>query len=499
MLGCKFSTTHPNSIDSEAESNQAMSTATCPVYVDLDDTLISTDMLWESICLLAAQQPFRALSLPIWLLRGKAGFKRAIAQRVSFDPARLPYRSQVLDYLREEKAKGRRLVLATASDGLMAEPIAAHLGFFDAVLASDGEMNLLSEVKLDAIQRDCGGSEFEYLGNSTADIPVWRHAAVAILVQPSAGAVRAAESFEGEVKRFSTDSPGLAPAIKSMRIYQWIKNALLWVPLLLAHQLSNFEKVTQVAIAFACFCSIASATYLLNDLLDIESDRRHERKRMRPFAAGTLPIPTGVALLSCLMLGGFGLSFAALPLIATGMLAIYTVLTITYSLYLKQKLFLDVLVLAGLFTHRVLAGAVAADVRLSPWLLAFCMFMFLSLALLKRYAELLATEDIGAESDARRAYEVTDAGMIETMGLAAGYMAVLVLCLFVTSDDVSRLYPRPNVLWLIMPPFLYWVSRMWFLARRKILLDDPVLFAATDRVTWLTGVVIVMVAVFASW
>ena len=499
------------SIDREAEINPAMplemspemtpemSPATCPVYVDLDDTLISTDMLWESMCFLACQRPASALGLPFWLLRGKAGFKRAIAERVSFDPALLPYRAEVLEYLREAKASGRRLVLATASDSGLAEPIAAHLEIFERVLASDGETNLSGKTKLDAIRGDCDGSDFEYLGNSAADVPIWRDAAVATLVQPSAGAARAAESFEGSVKQIETARPGLGPMLKSMRSYQWIKNALLWVPLLLAHQLSNAQKVSQVAIAFACFCAIASATYIFNDLLDIESDRRHERKCKRPFAAGTLPISDGVLLMLALMLGGFGLSFSALPLVSTGMLAIYTVLTISYSFILKQKLFLDVLVLAGLFTHRVLAGAVAAEVRLSPWLLAFCMFMFLSLALLKRYAELLATEDGGGASNRRRAYEVSDVGMVETMGLAAGYMAVLVLCLFVTSDDVSKLYPRPNVLWLIMPPILYWVSRMWLLARRKILLDDPVMFAAVDRTSWLTGVVVVLVAVIAAY
>ncbi|MBW2295508.1 MAG: UbiA family prenyltransferase, partial [Deltaproteobacteria bacterium] len=236
-----------------------------------------------------------------------------------------------------------------------------------------------------------------------------------------------------------------------------------------------------------------------NDLLDIESDRRHERKRDRPFAAGTLPIPTGVLILSGLLFSGFALSLATLPLISTGMLAIYAALTISYSLYLKEKLFVDVLVLAGLFTHRVLSGAVAADVRLSPWLLAFSLFFFLSLALLKRYAELLASEDNGSEINARRAYQVMDIGLVENMGLAAGYLAVLVLCLFVSSDDVSRLYPNPDVLWLVMPPFLYWISRMWFLARRKILLDDPVLFAATDRVSWLTGMLIAFIGTLAAW
>lgn len=487
-------TTHPISLEPESELQASSS----PVYVDLDGTLLSTDMLWETMWFLLCRAPLDAFRFPLWLGQGKAGFKAEIASRVTFDASLLPYRSEVLDYLNAEKSKGRRLVLATASHELVAQPIAEHLGIFDAVLASTSETNLSGSTKLDAIREDCAGAPFEYLGNDSADIPIWQEASVATLVQPSRGATSAVAGLGCKVKELEVERPGAGPAIKALRSYQWVKNALLWIPILLAHEFANVGKVTSVAIAFACFCAIASATYMLNDLLDIESDRRHERKRKRPFAAGTLPIPTGVMMLSLLLLSGFGVSFIALPLVATGMLAIYTVLTISYSFYLKEKLFIDVLMLAGLFTHRVLSGAVAADVRLSPWLLAFSLFFFLSLALLKRYAELLATEGAGGESNSRRAYEVGDIGLVENMGLAAGYMAVLVLCLFVSSDDVSRLYPRPDLLWLVMPPFLYWISRMWFLARRKILLDDPVLFAATDRVSWLTGALIAIVGTFAA-
>jgi 4-hydroxybenzoate polyprenyltransferase len=480
------------------ESEPALQPSSSPVYVDLDGTLLSTDMLWETMWFMLCRDPLDALMLLVWLGRGKAGFKAEIASRVTFNASLLPYRSEVLDYLKTAKQQGRRLVLATASHQSIADPIAEHLGLFDAVLASDDRTNLSGATKLEAIREDSGGAAFEYLGNDTPDVAIWREAGVATLVQPSRGAVSGTANLSCEVKEIDVPRLGIGPAIKAMRSYQWVKNALLWIPIFLAHELTNVEKLRSVAIAFGCFCAIASATYMLNDLLDIESDRRHARKRKRPFAAGTLPIPTGVAMLSGLLVGGFGVSLLTLPLVATGMLAIYAALTISYSLYLKEKLFIDVMMLAGLFTHRVLSGAVAADVRLSPWLLAFSLFFFLSLALLKRYAELLATEGAGGQSNARRAYEVNDIGLVENMGLSAGYMAVLVLCLFVSSDDVSRLYSRPDLLWLIMPPFLYWISRMWFLARRKILLDDPVMFAATDRVSWLTGALIVGVGTLAA-
>lgn len=483
----------------EAREAAAAEAISVPVYVDLDGTLISSDMLWETLWLLLCREPWLIFVMPLWLRGGRAGFKQEIASRVGFDPALLPYREEVTRYLEVARQRGRRTVLATASHARIAEPIAAHLGLFDRVLATDDDSNLKGERKLEAIREDAGGDEFEYLGNDAADIPIWSHAAAATLVAPSRAAHAARGHFPGRVREIETESHGIRPALKALRAYQWVKNALLWLPIFLAHEMQNASKLTAVSIAFVCFCAIASSTYMLNDLLDIESDRRHPRKRERPFAAGTLAIPHGIALMGALVVFGFGLSLATLPLAATGMLAVYTVLTISYSLHLKEILFIDVLVLAGLFTHRVLSGAVAADVRISPWLLAFSLFFFLSLALLKRYAELLATEDTGAESNARRAYEVMDIGLVENMGLAAGYMSVLVLCLFVSSDDVSRLYPNPNLLWLVMPLFLYWISRMWFLARHKILLDDPVLFAARDRASYVTGILIALVGTLAAW
>ena len=497
-------TTDAVSLDPDAHVPPASEAAdapasSLPVYVDLDGTLISSDMLWETLWLLLCREPWAIFLTPLWLRRGKAGFKQEVASRVEFDPTLLPYRGEVVRYLEGARERGRRVVLATASHRRIAEPIAAHLGFFDAVLATSEATNLAGGSKLEAIRADAGGSGFEYLGNDAADIPIWSEAAIATQVAPSRSARAARDGFGGEVGEIETPQLGLRPALKALRAYQWVKNALLWLPIFLAHEMAETAKFMSVFMAFTCFCAIASSTYMLNDLLDIESDRRHPRKRTRPFAAGTLAIPSGLALMSGLMVFGFALSLATLSWAATGMLAIYTVLTVSYSLHLKEKLFVDVLMLAALFTHRVLSGAVAADVRISPWLLAFSLFFFLSLALLKRYAELLATEGAGEASNARRAYQVMDIGLVENMGLSAGYMAVLVLCLFVSSDDVSNLYPNPDLLWLVMPLFLYWISRMWFLARHKVLLDDPVLFAAKDRVSYLTGALFALVGTLAAW
>jgi 4-hydroxybenzoate polyprenyltransferase/phosphoserine phosphatase len=469
------------------------------IYVDLDGTLISSDMLWESLWLLLRSRPADLAKLPGWLLGGKARFKEEISSRVAVEPRTLPYRPEVLRYLEAERERGRRIVLATASNRRIAESIAQHLDLFDAVLASDESTNLAGEAKRHAIEAHCGGPGFEYLGNGSADVPIWRHARRATLVAPSRAVARAASQLDTPSHTIETAAPTRSAALHALRPYQWVKNLLLFVPILLAHEAADLSKAIAVAVAFACFCAVASATYIFNDLLDIESDRQHPRKRERPFASGSLPIPAGIMLICGLLLLGFGTSLALLPLPSTGMLAAYALLTVSYSFYLKERLVIDVLLLAGLYTHRVLAGGVAAEVRVSEWLLAFSMFFFLSLALVKRYAELLSLEDQDRTQLVRRAYEVGDRGLVETTGLASGYMSVLVLCLYISSDGVTLLYPFPELLWLICPIMLYWITRVWFLARRGVISDDPVLFATRDRVSYLTGALVALVGLAAAW
>ncbi|MBW2698448.1 MAG: UbiA family prenyltransferase, partial [Deltaproteobacteria bacterium] len=283
-----------------------------------------------------------------------------------------------------------------------------------------------------------------------------------------------------------------------LRPHQWAKNALLFAQLLLAHQLAAPGRLRAVIVAFVSFCAIASAGYVVNDLVDVDADRRHPTKRLRPIATGALPMPIALALIAGLLASGFAMSLSFVSLAATGMLAAYLALTLCYSFYFKRQLLLDVLVLAGLYTHRVLTGGVAAEVPVSPWLLAFSTFFFLSLALVKRYVELLEARELEREHIERRAYQVADLGLVETMGLSCGYIAVLVLCLFVSSDDVSRLYSAPVLLWLMCPVMLYWISRIWFLARRGELHDDPVLFATRDRISFVCGVLVLAVVLAAT-
>lgn len=469
-----------------------------PLYVDLDGTLISSDMLWESLCQLARGRPASVLRIPGWLARGRAALKRRVAEQVRPDVSALPYRPEVLAYLEAQRRSGRRVVLATASDDSLAREIADHLGLFNDAFGSDGAENAKGHAKLRSIRAREGDGPFEYLGDSAADLAIWRASAVATLVAPAARTARAAEQL-GVPTRTLLARPGrLGPAVRGLRAYQWVKNALLFAPLVLAQEFGDAERLVRVGLAFVAFCCVASATYLLNDLLDIEADRRHPRKRKRPFAAGTLPIPLGAGLSLSLLIAGFGVSAAFAGPGSTAMLGGYLALTVGYSFYFKEQLFLDVLILAGLYTLRVLAGGVAADVPVSPWLLAFSLFFFLSLAFVKRYAELLSVQATQGDRLERRGYEVGDLGLVETMGTAAGYLSVLVLALYVNGAAATGLYHNATLLWAVCPVMLYWITRIWFLARRGSMQDDPVLFAATDRVSYLAGGVIALVGVVAA-
>ena len=286
--------------------------------------------------------------------------------------------------------------------------------------------------------------------------------------------------------------------LRALRPQQWIKNALLFVPVLLAHDVLDASRLLHVVLGFVAFCLVASAGYVLNDLTDREADRLHPRKRHRPFASGELSVRQGVVLCAALLAGAFGIStqvgpsFLSLP-------ALYLVLQVAYSLWLKELLFIDVLILAALYSLRVFAGAVAAQVEISQWLLGFSLFIFLSLAFVKRFCEL---RQLGAHSPdaalARRSYRQEDLALIQTLGSSAGYISVLVLALYISSSDVVRLYATPQLLWIVCPVMLYWLTRIWFLAGRGELPDDPVLFAATDPQSYAAGALIAVTGVLAS-
>lgn len=480
-----------------AVPDQRASSPQSPLYVDLDGTLIRTDLLHESLVGLVKRQPLALVRIPFWLRLGRAHLKRTVADLVPIDVATLPYNEAFLSYLRSEAASGRRLVLATASDRRYARQIADYLGIFGSTLASDGADNLSGRRKMEVIKADAAGQPFEYAGNSRKDLPVWAEASGALLVNPERGIDQAAAAQTRVTRRFLDRPLRISSYLAALRVHQWVKNALLFVPLLAAHRIQDPQAWLRVTVAAVAFSLCASFVYVLNDLLDLGADRRHPSKRLRPFAAGDIPIRHGLLLLPALLLLGLGIA-AALSRELLGALAVYLGLTLAYSFRLKHYVLVDVLVLAALFTIRVIAGGVVIDAFPSYWLLGFCIFLFLSLALVKRCSELVTMERQGVAAAHGRDYNVTDVGPLTAMGIASGYVAVLVVALYINSDTITALYSRPQALWLLCPVLLYWLSRLWLKTARGEMHDDPIVFAAKDRASRymaLAGALIVAVAI----
>lgn len=468
-----------------------------PLVVDLDGTLIHTDMLHETAVRAVRNAPSVLLLLPAWLMSGKAYLKRQLASRATMDVSALPFNLSLLDALEQEKTKGRRLVLCTASDRSLADQVASYLGLFDEVMASDGVSNLAGANKARALADRFGRGGFDYAGNSSADHAVWQVAGSAWVVNASASVVERARSL-GTVELELPEASGGVPAMtKALRAHQWLKNLLLFMPLLAAHRITALGDWVTMSLAFVSFCLCASSVYIANDLIDLDSDRVHPRKRLRPFASGRLSILRGVAMAPVLLL----MSGAVGSLVSVGFLcwlAVYFGATCAYSMGLKRLIVIDCLTLALLYTLRIVAGAAAVGLELSFWLLAFSVFLFLSLAFVKRYAELEVQILKGKKKVHGRGYYTTDAPLVQGMGLSSGYAAAMVLALYLNSDAVTRLYRTPEVIWGAVPVLLFWINWMWVKAHRGEMHDDPLVFAVKDRASVLAGAVFGLVLLVGS-
>lgn len=477
-----------------------MSATEPPLYVDLDGTLASTDLLYESFFSAVRSSPAVLLQSFLWLLQGRPRLKEELAARADIDVARLPYRDEVIEFLREERARGRRIVLTTASWSSLAESVSRHLGLFDAVIATTGAGNVKGAAKAERIAQvgDAGG--FDYLGDSAADLHVWRQCRHAYVVEGSAGLAKRIPQGVPVKRVFAARAEAGAwnrDAVQALRPHQWAKNLLLFVPAAAAHVVTEPAAMASAAWAFMAFCLTASAGYILNDLLDLGADRAHPRKRLRPFAAGRLSIPQGAAMFAGCLIAAAAVALM-LPRGFSAALAFYFVLAVAYSLALKRVATLDVIVLATLYTLRIIAGTYAIQVPLSFWLLAFAMFMFFSLALVKRYAELAALEADGIQEVPGRAYATRDQGPVMALGASSAVVSALVLALYINGETAKALYSRPQLLWLLCPIVLYWVSRIWMLAARGRMHDDPVIFALRDGASYAAAALGALVVIAAS-
>jgi 4-hydroxybenzoate polyprenyltransferase len=469
------------------------------IVVDLDGTLVNTDMLVENLFLFLRLYPLRIFDVILWLFSGKVHFKRCLADAVVPDVDRLPYNKELLAWLEQQRTEGASLILATASDLRIAQKVAEHLGIFDEVFGTES-INLSSRNKRVAIVQRFGEKGYEYIGNSSADLAVWHSSAVIHVANPEQGVLAAARKIGKIEMIFENRPPYFRTLIKALRIHQWAKNLLLFVPLLASHRIAEVPLLWNGLLAFIAFGACASSVYLLNDLLDLPDDRQHPTKRNRPLAAGTLPILHALFLIPVLLFGAFVVVLWLLPIQFAAVLAAYYILTLAYSLWLKRVVMLDVVTLAMLYTVRVVAGAAAMALVATFWILAFCVFIFLSLAFVKRYTELCDARQKGkTEKSSGRGYYPADFELLASLGGASGYISVLVLALYINDAVSASLYRSPEWMWASVPMLLFWLSRVWLLAHRGQMHDDPIVFALRDNVSRWIGVAFVLAFALATF
>lgn len=467
-----------------------------PLVVDVDGTLLRTDLLAESCIKLLIERPLDAFKLPVWLFAGKARLKREIASRVDIDVDLLPVDEEVLYFLKAEHRRGRKIYLASASHHRYVEALAARIAICEGVFATANDINLGGTKKADVLVRAFGEKGFDYIGNSRADVPIFRAARNGYLVRT--GLWNISPRPADEPKILAQRSIGLRSLIKAMRPYQWSKNLLLFVPPLLGGAIGDPVAVVKVLGSFAALSLFASCTYLLNDSLDLASDRKHPVKRKRALTNGDVPLSVGAGLAAvCLGVGIAIGSAVGLSVLMT--LLGYLALTIAYSVYLKRIPIVDAATLGGLYTWRIFVGIIATGVLLSAWLLVFSFAFFFSLALTKRYAEITAyaKPDDGTKIPGR-GYRPIDGPFVMSMGIASGIASILIFVLYLIEGAFRAAYfTSPQVLWIFPIVILLWLCRMWMLCTRGVLKEDPVEFAITDRKSLILGGILVVALVAA--
>lgn len=472
------------------------------IAVDLDGTLTFSDTLYESVLCLLRDNPINVLSLPFWLLQGKAALKAKVADRADLDVTTLPYNIELIDWLKGERTKGKWIALCTGADKRLAQTIAEHLGLFDEVFASDGITNNVGANKRGCLEDNYGVNGYDYVGNSTKDLMVWAGARRAIVVNSSNRITEKASQVAPVFKVFPAhpQTTIFSHWLKMFRVHHWLKNILLFVPLFAAHQIGNIQSLYTLILAFVSFSLCSSTVYILNDLIDLKNDRKHPRKQHRPFASCAITIKTGIL---------FGLLLAIVSLALglmvgvefTAWLMVYLFLTCVYSLYLKGYILIDCFVLSIFYIIRIVAGAAAVHLSVSFWLIMFSIFIFISLAFVKRYAELYSFSGGGGGGGRLpgRGYYATDLNLILTLGVASSYISVLVFSLYLQSEKALALYSaQPDIVLFIIPIMLYWTSWIWINAHRGRMHDDPILFAVKDKTSLLAAMLVLILLIIAT-
>ena len=454
-----------------------------PLCVDLDGTLVKTDTLIEAMLVLLRKNYLYFFLFPLWLAKGKLHFKFQVFLHADMNPTMLPYNKDVLKLIGVERDAGRPIVLATASPYLIAEKVAQHLGLFSTVLSSDESMNLKGARKADLLVEKYGEKGFDYIGDSRADLDVWKKADRSYVVNARKRIEKKAAKVANVVKTLRSEKSLIRLLFRQIRAHQWAKNVLIFLPMLMSYRLNDLDVWLSSFHAFAAFSLLASSVYILNDLLDLDADRKHPDNCRRPFASGDLSLSWGAILFPSLLLGGIVLS-ATLSKEFFAVILGYFLLTSAYSFRLKQIVLADILILASLYSWRVIAGAVASGIQMSEWFIIFAIFFFLSLALVKRSSELILMEKVKMKKNSRRGYFVSDLPLLIAFGVASGYLSILVLALYFSTPEVKNINSYPIALWGTLPFLLYWISRIWLKAFRGKMPSDPMVWAMKDRLSY---------------
>lgn len=468
-----------------------------PLCVDLDGTLLKTDLLYESAIYLLKKNFFYIFLIPFWLLKGRYYLKFKLLEYVSPTIISMPYNESVLNFVKKEKVKGRKIVMVTATAQHLAEKVADFLGLFDEVIGSKDGINLLGPNKANHLINRFGDNKFDYIGDSFKDLVVWRHSRFALVVTDNPKLIESAKKVSDVSELFFEQKNSLKVILKQIRVHQWVKNILIFLPALLGHK-TGLADYGNAVWGFFAFSFIASAIYVINDLADIESDRNHPNKRNRPAASGQIKLLTCLKLIPLLLAGGFLISILALDTNFTLILIVYTIITVLYSFKLKKMYLLDIMTLSLLYTVRLVAGGIASGTEISTWLFSFSLFIFLSLGAMKRYTELKGLIDANKTKTRGRDYYVEDIPLISTIGISAGIVSTLVFTLYIDNPDVLQLYNSPFYLYLITPVVLYWILRMWFIAHRGLMDDDPIVFGLKDKASYAVALVILIIALGAT-
>lgn len=468
-----------------------------PLCIDLDGTLLKTDTLLETTIAHVKAHPWNSLLFPFWLCEGRARLKQRLAEGVTLDCASLPYTEELLTYLRQAHASGRELVLISACDRSVGNQIAKHLGLFNEVITSDGQTNMKGPAKARLLNERFGRGGFDYAGNETADFPVWAAARERLVANAPDHIRLRLKQESGALREFAPQPSRIPSLIRALRCHQWSKNLLVFLPVIAAHAYFNAHAVASAAMMFLAWCLVASGIYVSNDLCDLEADRRHPTKRLRPFAAGDLPLSLGILLAPLLLLFGLGIAaFISRECVAA--LLFYVLCAFAYSFHLKKRSLVDVFSLAFLFTIRVVGGGLASGYPVTMWLLGFTSFLFLGLAFLKRCSELVRIQALGRSHLGSRGYGVVDLTVLQMFGVASAFMAILVLAFYLNSAVAETHYRQPAVLWAVAPFLLLWLCRLWLATARGQMDDDPIVYSIKDWVSWLLGGCILAVVIIAT-